>query len=82
MIEIGHARVIAIHCEQILSQVIGADREESDSSTQLFNLIDRRRHLDHCTDLWTLNTVALFLQQLIIGAINQLNERDLALARC
>ena len=45
----GDARVVPIDSEQILGQVVGADRDEIHAFGDSSTLVDRCRHLDHDT---------------------------------
>ena len=72
-IQIGHARVVAIHREQILGQVIGADADEVGTLRQVGNLDDGGRHLDHDADARQRDLELLLLLQFMHGAMNQRN---------
>ena len=74
VIEIGDPRVIAIHSQKILGKVIGAHRQKVDSTTNFLDLINRSGHLNHGSHWRPLYGVALFLSQLVKGAINQLQR--------
>ena len=51
LIQLGHTRVVAIHREHVLGQVVGAHRQEIDPPGQLPGLVHGGRDLDHHTDL-------------------------------
>jgi hypothetical protein len=70
VVELGDMRVVAIDGEQILGQVVGADREKIHPPRQCLGLIDRRRHLDHDPDRRHLDLIAFF-QQFVMGAMDQ-----------
>ncbi len=47
VVEVGDPRVVAIHRQQVLGQVVAAHREEVDPRRQGVELVEGRRHLDH-----------------------------------
>src|SRR5690554_205450 len=62
--------VIAVHCQQVLDQVVAAHGEKVDPLGQGIELVERGRHLHHDPDLGALRDNAL-LVQLANGAFQQ-----------
>ena len=62
IVETRHARVVAVHRQQILGEIIGAYGEEVDPGGERFQLVERRGHLDHHADTRPRDVDALFGQ--------------------
>ena len=70
VIQRRHMRVVAVDCQQVLGQVVGADREEVDQRRHLADLEHGGRDLDHHADLRQQHVDAL-LAHLAMGAVDQ-----------
>ena len=70
MVEICHAGIISIDGQQILGEVIAADREKVDALGQRPGLVDGGRYLNHYANRWQILFIAL-LQQLPVAAVNK-----------
>ena len=71
MVEIGNPRIVAVHRQQVLCEVVGADRQEVDPAGDFRHLVDRGRHLDHGADQRPVKPVTLLLGQLIEDPVDQ-----------
>ena len=73
IVEIRHTRVVAVDRQQVLGQVVGADREEIDLARQFAGLINGCRDLDHHADRrqWHIGTLVTHLAP---GAVDQVQR--------
>ena len=71
IVEVGDARVVAIHRHQILGQIVGADRNEIDARLQLRDHKQHRRHFNHHADARFGDHVAQHLFYFTSGALDQ-----------
>ena len=70
MVERGNPRVVAIHRQQILGEIVAADGQKIHTPGQGPGLIHRRRHFDHHPDRRQRRIDALF-PQLPMAALHQ-----------
>ena len=72
LIKVRNTRVVAIHCQHVLRQVVGTYRYEIAATRNFPRLIRRCRYFNHATDERFANFQAFF-NQLAIAAIDQRN---------
>ncbi len=73
IVEVGHPWVVAVHGQQVLGQVVGADREEVHLPRQFFGLVHRRRNFDHHANRWHRH-VGAFVAYFAPGAVDQVQR--------
>ncbi|MCY1175462.1 hypothetical protein D9M73_157040 [compost metagenome] len=73
IVKVGHPRVVAVHGQQVLGQVVGADRQEIHLPRQFFGLVHRRRNLDHHANRRHRH-VAAFVAYFAPGAVDQVQR--------
>ena len=73
IVEFPHVGIITVHRQQVLRQIVGADRDEIHPARQRGHLENRRRHLHHDPHFRHRHRKPL-LQQFVVGALNQQHQ--------
>eukprot|EP01136_Pigoraptor_vietnamica_P039767 Opistho-1_new@10917 len=70
VVQVGYSRVVTVHGQQILGQVVGTNRQEVHLSRQFLGLVHRCRNLDHHANRRHRH-VAAFVANLAPGPVDQ-----------